>query len=69
MNSNPFIPHQQRTAILTFDNGHRVRAEISIPGTDKPVWHTELERRIVREFNKSQPRATHKLVKVHLLRT
>lgn len=69
MNSNPFIPSQQRTAILTFDNGHRIRAEILIPGTDKSVWHTELERRIVREFNKPQPRATHKLVKVHLLRT
>lgn len=68
MNNNPFIPPQQRTAILTFDNGQRVRAEISIPGTDKPVWHTELERRIVRDFNMSQPQATHKLVKVHLLR-
>lgn len=69
MNNNPFIPPQQRTAILTFDNGQRVRAEISIPGTDKPVWHTELERRIVRDFNKAQPRAVHKLVKVHILRT
>lgn len=68
MNNNPFIPPQQRIAILTFDNGQRVRAEISIPGTDKPVWHTELERRIVRDFNMSQPQATHKLVKVHLLR-
>lgn len=68
MHNNPFIPPQQRIAILTFDNGQRVRAEISIPGTDKPVWHTELERRIVRDFNMSQPQATHKLVKVHLLR-
>ena len=47
MKHNPFVPREQRTAILTFDNGQRVRAEISIPGTDKPVWHTELERRIV----------------------
>lgn len=69
MNNNPFIPPQQRTAILTFDNGQRVRAEISIPGTDKPVWHTDLERHIVRDFNNAQPRAVHKLVKVHLLRT
>lgn len=69
MSNNPFIPPQQRTAILTFDNGQRVRAEISIPGTDKPVWHTELERRIVNDFNKAQSRAVHKLVKVHILRT
>ena len=65
---NPFIPRQQRTAILTFDNGQRVRADITLPGTDKPVWHAQLERRIVRDFNKAQPRDTHKLVKVHLLR-
>lgn len=65
---NPFIPRQQRTAILTFDNGQRVRADITLPGTDKPVWHAQLERRIVRDFNKAQPRATHKLVKVYLLR-
>lgn len=53
MKHNPFVPREQRTAILTFDNGQRVRAEISIPGTDKPVWHTELERRIVNDFNKA----------------
>lgn len=47
MKHNPFVPREQRTAILTFDNGQRVRAEITLPGTDKPVWHTELERRIV----------------------
>lgn len=69
MHNNPFIPPQQRIAILTFDNGQRVRAEVTLPGTDKPVWHAQLERRIVRDFNKAQPRATHKLIKVHLLRT
>lgn len=69
MKHNPFVPREQRTAILTFDNGQRVRAEITLPGTDKPVWHTQLERCIVRDFNKAQPRAVHKLVKVHLLLT
>lgn len=64
MKHNPFVPREQRTAILTFDNGQRVRAEITLPGR-----HTELERRIVNDFNKAQPRAVHKLVKVHLLRT
>lgn len=69
MKHNPFVPREQRTAILTFDNGQRVRAEITLPVTDKPVWHTDLERHIVHDFNKAQPRATHKLIKVHLLRT
>ena len=27
MKHNPFVPREQRTAILTFDNGQRVRAE------------------------------------------
>lgn len=69
MKHNPFVPCQQRTSILTFDNDQRVRAEITLPGTDKPIWHADLERHIVRDFNKAQPRAVHKLVKVHLLRT
>lgn len=68
MKHNPFVPREQRTAILTFDNGHRARVEVLLPDTDKPVWHADLERRLVRDFNKSQPHAVHKLVKVHLLR-
>lgn len=41
MNHNPFMPREQRTAILTFDNGQRVRAEILIP----QVRPTNLSRR------------------------
>lgn len=41
MNHNPFIPREQRTAILTFDNGQRVRAEILIPSpTDQSFTTT-----------------------------
>lgn len=68
MSNNPFIPPQQRTAILTFDNGQRIRAEILIPMSDRPVFQDELERRFIESFCKSQPRAIHKLVKVHILR-
>lgn len=68
MKHNPFVPREWRTAILTFDNGHRAHAEVLLPGTDKPVWHADLERRLVRDFNKSQPHAVHKVVKIHLLR-
>lgn len=69
MNHNPFMPREQRTAILTFDNGQRVRAEVLIPKSDRAKWHDDLERRFIEDFHKSQPHAAHKLVKVHILRT
>lgn len=68
MSYNPFIPSQWRTVILTLDNGERVRVKVLMPRTEKPLWHTDLERRLVRDFNKSQPHAVHKVVKIHLLR-
>ena len=71
MSNNPFIPPpptQRRTAILTLDNGFKLRAEITLSGSDKPIWHADLERQLVREFNRSQPHAVHKIVKIHLLR-
>ncbi len=68
MNHNPFMPREQRTAILTFDNGQRVRAEILIPKSDRPIFHNNLERLFIEDFHKSQPHAAHKLVKVHILR-
>ena len=69
MNHNPFAATEQRTAILTFDNGQRVRAEVLIPKSDRPIFHNDLERRFIEDFHKSQPNAAHKLVKVHILRT
>lgn len=66
--SNICLYPQQRTAILTFDNGQRVRAEILVPKSDRLVFHDELERRFIESFRKLQPRAIHKLVKVHFLR-
>ena len=68
MNHNPFAATEQRTVILTFDNGQRVRAEVLIPKSDRATWHDDIERRFIREWHKSQPNAAHKLVKVHILR-
>lgn len=65
---NPFIPSQWRTAILTFENGERVRAKVLMPRTEKPLWHTDLEGRFIHDFNKSQSKAIHKVIKVHILR-
>lgn len=68
MSYNPFIPSQWRTSILTFDNGERVRVKVLMPHTEKPLWHTDLESRLIHDFNKSQPKAIHKVIKVHILR-
>lgn len=68
MSINPFAHLIRRTAILTLDNGYKFRADITMPQSDKPVFHEELEARLVRDFNKAQPRAVHKVIKVHLLR-
>lgn len=68
MNHNPFAATEQRTAILTFDNGQRVRADVLIHKSDRATWHDDIERRFIREWHKSQPNAAHKLVKVHILR-
>lgn len=58
---------ETRTAILTFDNGSRVRAELSIPPNNYK-WHNTLEHRLVDDYNKRYPFAKHKVVKIHLMR-
>ena len=68
MSNNPFAPLIRRTAILTLEGGFKIRAEITMPATDRGTWHADLERQLVSEFNRSQPRAVHKVVKIHLLR-
>lgn len=68
MSYNPFVSPEWRTAILTFDNGQRVRVKVLMPRTEKLLWHTDLERRFIHDFNKSQPKAIHKVIKVHILR-
>ena len=58
-------------AILTLDNGKKIVADILPPLSGKlrrPRFHDEYERWFVKEFNKAQPRAVHKVVKAHILR-
>lgn len=69
MNYNPSPPPESRTAILTFSNGKRVRTEVLLPTSGKPLCIEDVERNMVRNFPKTQPHAVHKLVKVHILRT
>lgn len=56
-----------RTAILTFDNGSIVRAEVTIP-IHNIKWYDQLENKLVQEWNKNQPLAKHKVVNIHLMR-
>lgn len=64
---NPFEKPIVRQAILTFDNGSRIRAEVTLV---PKRWYTnsDYERELVSEYNKSQPNAVHKITKIHLMR-
>ena len=56
-----------RQGIITFDNGQRIKAEFYI----KPRrWYSyeDYEKELVAQWNKSQPRAAHKVVSIHLMR-
>ena len=58
---------QTRHAILTLDNGSRIRAEVTLV---PKRWYSiaDYERELVAELNKAQPNAVHKITKIHLMR-
>lgn len=58
----------ERKAVLTLEDGSKIIATVFIPRSDKPVFHKELERKLVREINQSQPTAVYKVVNIHLMR-
>lgn len=58
----------QRKAVLTLEDGSKFFATIYISKSDKPVFHKELERKLVKELNQSQPNAVYKVVNIHLMR-
>ena len=58
----------ERKAILTLYNGAKIEADITIPSPRKEMFHEEMEKKFVENFNKAQPYAVHKLVKVHIMR-
>ncbi len=60
-----------RRCIITLSGGHKVQATLSIPQPRKPLFMEELEEleeRFIKEFNRSQPHAVNKAVKVHIMR-
>ena len=57
-----------RRCLLTLDGGEKIQAVLTIPKPTKPIFHEEMERHIMDEFNKSQPNAVHKVIKCHIMR-
>ena len=57
-----------RRCLLTLDGGAKIQAVLTIPKPTKPIFHEEMERHIMDEFNKSQPNAVHKVIKCHIMR-
>lgn len=58
----------ERKAILTLYNGAKIEAVVTMPSPRKAMFHGEIEKKFVENFNKAQPHAVHKLVKVHIMR-
>lgn len=58
----------KRKAILTLDNGAKIEVDVTMPSPRKAMFYEEIEKKFVEGFNKSQPHAVHKLVKVHIMR-
>lgn len=53
---------------MTLSDGSKIQATIYIPKPTKPIFHEQMERYIIEQFNKSQPLAVNKVVKCHIMR-
>lgn len=68
-NGNGFLPlFITRRCIITLSGGHKVQATLSIPQPHKPLFMEQMEEQFIREFNRSQPHAVNKAVKIHIMR-
>ena len=56
-----------RRALLTLSNGSRIMSQLQIP-PHKVIFVDQLERTLVKEFNRSQPHLQNKVVKIHIMR-
>lgn len=57
-----------RRCILTLDGGCKLQATLTIPRPRKFMRPEQMERYFIREFNKAQPHAVHKVVACHIMR-
>ena len=56
-----------RRALLTLSNGSRIMPQLQIP-PHKVIFLDQLERTLVKEFNRNQPHLQNKVVKIHIMR-
>lgn len=57
-----------RKAILTLESGHKAVVTLTIPNPAMLRFPKETEARLVKEWNKAQPKAVNKAVSIHILR-
>jgi hypothetical protein len=56
-----------RRALLTLCDGSRIMSRIQIP-PHKVIFLDQLERTLVKEFNRNQPHLQNKVVKIRIMR-
>ena len=57
-----------RRALLTLSNGSRIMSQLRILSPRKAIFLDQLERTLVKEFNRNQPHLQNKVVKIHIMR-
>lgn len=57
-----------RRCLLTFDEGTKIQAILTMPKPTKPIFPKEMERQFVKQFNESQQNAVYKVIKCHIMR-
>ena len=57
-----------RRCLLTFSDGSKMQATITIPKPTKSIFPKEMEFQLVKQLNESQSNAVHKVVKCYIMR-
>lgn len=57
-----------RRALPTLSDGSRIMSQLRIPSPHKAIFLDQMERTLVKEFNRNQPHLQNKVVKIHIMR-
>lgn len=57
-----------RRCLMTLSDGSKIQATITIPKPTKPTFPEQMERKLVKRFNKLQPNMANKIIRCHLMR-
>lgn len=58
----------QRKCVLTLEGGYKQIATLTMPAPTKAEFPEAVERRLVKQFNESQPHMKNKCIGIHLMR-